>query len=184
MERSERPRWDEDARSAVRVYGGWLVALVGGLLCAVGWYGASGEKYEARQIPYLASATLPGAALIVAGAVLIAARMRTGDRELRQRVAELHAFLVDPGEVPGADGGPVPVAAATEAAATEEGEATWLAVPGGARYHRPGCGLVAGKPAAYPVDRAAVAEQGLRPCPLCDPDAGDGAAGAPRDLAF
>lgn len=186
-------------RAAVRVYGGWFVALVGGLLCAIGWYGVSGEKYEARQIPYLASASIPGAALIIAGAVLIAARSRGSDAELRQRVAELHGLLVEVPEGGATTGGaaaptdddtaadnPAKPAAAAGAtggvgAATAGGparpatespapEASWLAVPDGARYHRPDCTLVAGKPAAYPVTRAEAAERGLRPCPLCDPD--------------
>ncbi|WP_345674337.1 hypothetical protein [Yinghuangia aomiensis] len=203
MERSERPRWDGDVRAAVRVYGGWFVALVGGLLCAIGWYGVSGEKYEARQIPYLASASIPGAALIIAGAVLIAARSRASDAELRQRVAELHGLLVEvpeggattggaaaptdgtAAEDPAKPGTAAAAAGATSAvgavgAATADGparpatespatEAPWLAVPDGARYHRPDCTLVVGKPTAYPVTRVEAAEQGLRPCPLCDP---------------
>lgn len=204
-------------RAAVRVYGGWFVALVGGLLCAIGWYGVSGEKYEARQIPYLASASIPGAALIIAGAVLIAARSRGSDAELRQRVAELHGLLVEAPEdgvgeagasadvshreagttAPtgaeaaeaaspaggtaggvgavggvGAAGGVGTAAAyatARSAAESPAPEASWLAVPGGARYHRPDCALIADKPTAYPVTRAEAAEQGLRPCPLCDP---------------
>ncbi|MEU8132569.1 hypothetical protein [Streptodolium elevatio] len=106
-------------RSAVRAYGGWIVVLVGAVLCAVGWYGVSGEKHEARQLPYIASATVPGAALIVAGAVLVAARLRGGggsDDALRRQVAELHALILEP---VGADGG----AGETRAGETRDGAA-------------------------------------------------------------
>jgi hypothetical protein len=70
---------------------GPLAAGAGVLLCLLGWYGVSGEKHEARQLPYLASATVPGAALIVAGAVLAA----RPDPTLRQQVDELHRLLVE-----------------------------------------------------------------------------------------
>ncbi|WP_436773693.1 hypothetical protein [Yinghuangia sp. YIM S09857] len=107
-------------RSAVRAYGGWIVVLIGAVLCAVGWYGVSGEKHEARQLPYLASATVPGAALIVAGAVLIAARLRgegRSDDALRRQVAELHALILEPvgGSVGGSGAGS---SAAVEAGST------------------------------------------------------------------
>ncbi|MEV0093138.1 hypothetical protein [Streptomyces sp. NPDC050738] len=104
-----------------------LAALGGGvLLCAAGWYGVSGERFTARQVPYLASCTVPGAALIVAGAVLLA-------------LAEVYGLLVadDPTPLP-----PGPV---------EEG-GVLLCLPGGTLAHRPGCLLVAGKPDAVPVD--------------------------------
>ncbi|MDI2126371.1 hypothetical protein [Yinghuangia seranimata] len=172
MEGSERTHWNGDVRSAVRVYGGWLVALVGAILCAVGWYGVSGEKYEARQIPYLASATVPGAALIVAGAVLIAARLRgrdgdgPSDTALRAQMAELHALLVEP--VPDAP------ALADEPVATDTAR-PWVALPRGARYHRADCDLVHGKAGVHAVTRDEAAEQDLRACALCDPDDPDDA---------
>ena len=46
------------------------VAGVGVLLCVLGWYQISGQPTVAQQLPYLASATIPGAALLVVGLVL------------------------------------------------------------------------------------------------------------------
>ncbi|MGW3407516.1 hypothetical protein ACWDPI_39775, partial [Streptomyces zhihengii] len=57
-------------------WGGIAAAVCGAVLCVLGWYGVSGEPTAARQLPYLASATVPGAALLVAGAVLLAASAR------------------------------------------------------------------------------------------------------------
>lgn len=56
----------ERAVAALRALGpylGWICCAVGALLCALGWYGVSGEVYLARQVPCLSSATAPGAAL-------------------------------------------------------------------------------------------------------------------------
>src|SRR5579884_192387 len=77
-------------------YPGWVAGGAGVVLCVLGWYGVSGERYVARQVPYLASATAPGVALIVAGAVLVAARSRpAADEQTRDRVAELHELLTE-----------------------------------------------------------------------------------------
>lgn len=190
MEGSERPRWDGDVRSAVRVYGGWIVALIGAILCTVGWYGVSGEKYEAKQIPYLASATVPGAALIIAGAVLIGARMRGGgdaDPALRRQIAELHALIVEPvGEPVGEPaGGPAAAEEAGVGLTKPEGAAgavpgvpeapggeapPFVSLPGGARYHRPECELVRDKSGVFALGPGKAAELDLRACALCDPD--------------
>jgi hypothetical protein len=135
---------------------GWAVAAVGVLLLVLGWYGVSGEAVVARQLPYLASATLPGAALLVCGAVLVAVE-RTARRsaETERRVAELHALLVEP------------VQELTPAAGADD-DGGRLAVAGGSRVHRRGCPLLAGKE-ARPVSPEDVAALGLRDCPLCDP---------------
>lgn len=65
------------------LWAGLAAAACGAVLCVAGWYGVSGERFAARQIPYLASCTVPGAALIVAGAVLLA---RTAGAEAAVRV--------------------------------------------------------------------------------------------------
>ncbi|MFF8770870.1 hypothetical protein [Kitasatospora sp. NPDC015120] len=169
------------ARSARRAreggggWAGWTLVAVGAVLCVLGWYGVSGERFVEQQIPYLASATVPGAALIVAGVVLVAlrppGRIRppSGATVTDRRIAHLYALLVEPGE-PGEPAGP------------PEGGADGppLAVPGGTLYHRPGCPLVAGKPTAAPVDAAAVRERGLAPCRLCDPGPADPGGSATR----
>ncbi|WP_425555671.1 hypothetical protein [Kitasatospora kazusensis] len=155
---------------AVRESPGWFAAVVGAVLCVLGWYGVSGEALTARQLPYLASATVPGAALIVAGAVLAAARApgRGGPGDLTDRRVEvLYTLLVeqppDPDPVPD-PGAPPPGSA--------PGGAALLALPEGTLYHRPGCLLVAGKDRAEPVDGPRLRERGLAPCPVCEPAPG------------
>ncbi|GHE94166.1 hypothetical protein GCM10018785_69770 [Streptomyces longispororuber] len=132
----------------------------GAVLCVIGWYGVSGERFAERQLPYLASCTVPGAALIVAGAVLLA----HGRGALAtSRVEELYALLVTAeGQDPAAAGAervPAPVATGDEL----------RALPGGTLWHRADCPLVAGKPGATTVDPAAPADGGLTPCPVCAP---------------
>ncbi|MEV6107149.1 hypothetical protein AB0M28_20930 [Streptomyces sp. NPDC051940] len=146
--------------SAVRTlalrWGGWVALAVGAVLCVIGWYGISGERFAERQLPYLASSTIPGAALIVAAAVLLA----RGDQGLAAtRVEELYAALTASGPEPAAGGG---------APRTAVAEAPFLAVPGGTLYHRADCPLVGGKADATPVDGE---PSGLSPCPVCEPAA-------------
>ncbi len=150
---------------ALREWPGWFTGAVGVVLCVLGWYGVSGESVTARQLPYLASATAPGAALIVAGAVLVAARSsgsggRAGPRDLTDRRVEvLYTLLVEQ-----------PDGTAAEQPAPE-GDGPLLALPEGTLYHRRGCLLVTGKERAEPVDEAGARQRGLAPCPVCDPPA-------------
>jgi hypothetical protein len=159
-------------------WGSWAALAAGAVLCAVGWYGVSGERFAERQIPYLASCTIPGAALIVAGAVLLS----RGDQGLAAaRVEELYGLLVaaDAEGAEGAGGGPAGGAAGDAGPAAAGGDTPYLAVPGGTLYHRPGCPLIGGKTGAVPVaDPAAAAGAGrtLTPCPVCEPDTGPAAA--------
>lgn len=144
---------------AVREWSGWLVGAAGAVLCVLGWYGISGESVAEQQLPYLASATIPGAAMIVAGAALIAAHPPRRTERADERIETLYALLV--------------AAADTDASphAEPDDSATLMAVPGGTLYHRRDCPLVAGKPAAEPIDAATVAERSLTPCPVCEPPA-------------
>jgi hypothetical protein len=164
-----RPR----ARTALQGAGPLFLAA-GAVLCVLGWYGVSGERFAERQIPYLASGTVPGAALIVAGAVLLGRGERTLTAE---RMKELHSLLVRYGDAAGPQ---APAAAGEgprgepEAAAQPAPEAAQapVAVPGGTLLHRPGCPLVAGKPEAFRVSPALRRDRALAPCPVCEPDAG------------
>jgi hypothetical protein len=131
---------------------GWIVTAVGAALLVVGWYGVSGESVVAKQVPYLASATIPGAALVIAG-LLIAARHQPGERD-RQRLAELHAALLEPAPSPESD-------------APADG-GLWASA-NGATYHRPGCTLA--RHGASRLTPAQVRERGLTPCSVCEPDA-------------
>ncbi|GAA2080875.1 hypothetical protein GCM10009801_39430 [Streptomyces albiaxialis] len=150
-------------RTLISRWGGWGSLAAGAVLCAIGWYGVSGERFAERQIPYLASCTIPGAALIVAGAVLLA------------------AFGADWPVRGGAPPPATPPATLAETAPVPEGAADVdrsgvrtggppLAVPGGTLAHDPGCPLVDGKPEATPLDETALRERDLSPCPICEPD--------------
>jgi len=171
----EPPRTARTALHSLRTHLGWVCCAGGVLLCALGWYGVSGERYTARQIPYLASATAPGTALIIGGTVLLAARRRDlpatpgqlRDQEQMQRqLAVLYQLLTDAvetAEAPSRADGDAPRAGADSSAAF------LLAVPGGRTYHRTGCLLVQGRQDPERLLDGAASERGLRPCPLCDP---------------
>ncbi|MGW0332011.1 hypothetical protein ACWD0J_09105 [Streptomyces sp. NPDC003011] len=141
------------------LWAGWAALAAGAVLCVLGWYGVSGERYAERQVPYLASCTVPGAALIIAGAVLLT----HGRGALAAaRVEELYGLLVAAGpadaEEPGAAPA-VPLAVSGDL----------LMVPGGTLWHRADCPLVAGKAEAVPVDSKLVTSGELGPCPICEP---------------
>ncbi|MEU5956438.1 hypothetical protein [Streptomyces sp. NPDC047525] len=128
----------------------------GAVLCVVGWYGISGERFAERQLPYLASCTVPGAALIIAGAVLFT----HGRGALSTaRVEELYELLVTAGTPPEATDRQAPVATSGDS----------LMIPGGTLWHRADCPLVAGKPEAVPADARILATGDLSPCPICEP---------------
>ncbi|MFF9032416.1 hypothetical protein [Streptomyces iakyrus] len=141
------------------LWAGWAALAAGAVLCVVGWYGVSGERYAERQLPYLASCTIPGAALIVAGAVLLA---RGRESIAAARVEELYHLLVaaEPDE---------PEGSGRAALAPLAVSGDLLMVPGGTLWHRADCPLVAGKAEAVPVDSKLVASGELDPCPICEP---------------
>lgn len=123
---------------------GWVIAAVGVGMDVVGWYQISGQATEAQQLPYLASATIPGAALIVAGAVLVGARRRPGEGATRD---------------------------VRTAAAGLSGRRTGLwALPDGSYLHRGDCPLLDGKPEAFEVAGGADGSGPNRACPVCEPD--------------
>ncbi|GGV48299.1 hypothetical protein GCM10010277_41550 [Streptomyces longisporoflavus] len=159
--RAARP--DQTARSArlraVRpvLWAAVAALAVGAVLCVFGWYGMSGERFAERQLPYLASCTVPGAALIVAGAVLLAHGRST---LASARVEELYELLVSAGTPPADTGRAEPVATSGDL----------LMIPGGTLWHRADCPLVAGKPKAVPADARILASGDLSPCPICEPE--------------
>jgi hypothetical protein len=141
------------------LWAGWAALAAGAVLCVIGWYGVSGERYAERQVPYLASCTIPGAALIVAGAVLLAhGRGQAG----AARVEELYGLLVDAGPAGAEESAP-----AATAPGAVSGEMRM--VPGGTLWHRADCPLVAGKAEAVPVDAKLLRGGDLSACPICDP---------------
>jgi hypothetical protein len=128
---------------------GWVVTAAGAALLVVGWYGISGESVVAKQLPYLASATIPGAALLVAG-LLLAARAPTGERD-RQLLADLHEALLASEPTPP----PPPI-----------DDGLW-ATAQGQTYHRAGCPLA--RHGAVRISEAEMRERALEPCPVCEP---------------
>ncbi|MFJ5263062.1 hypothetical protein ACIQAC_21600 [Streptomyces sp. NPDC088387] len=141
------------------LWAGWAALAAGAVLCVIGWYGISGERFAERQLPYLASCTVPGAALIVAGAVLLT---HGRDTTAAARVEELYGLLVAAAPAD-ADGSAQPAVAPVAVS----GEL--LMVPGGTLFHRADCPLVAGKAEAVPVDAKVLAGGELGPCPICEP---------------
>ena len=109
---------------------GWITAGLGVVLLVLGWYGVSGQSVVAEQLPYLASASIPGAALLIGGLVLAGAervRGRAGavDEVTARRIAELHRLLVEPVPEPGpaAESPPESPAGSTTGSTVEPGPA-------------------------------------------------------------
>ncbi|MEV0263216.1 hypothetical protein AB0I49_18030 [Streptomyces sp. NPDC050617] len=136
---------------------GWAALAGGAVLCAIGWYGISGERFAERQLPYLASCTIPGAALIVAGAVLLA---RGEQGPAAERVAELHRLLVAADETDPAEG-----AEQARTAGASASDDRLVTVPEGTMYHRADCPLADGR--GGPMAPGAAGR--LSPCPICTP---------------
>ncbi|MFE4311940.1 hypothetical protein ACFRR6_38430 [Streptomyces sp. NPDC056891] len=151
--------------SRIVLWSGLVAAAGGAVLCVLGWYGISGERFAERQLPYLASCTVPGAALIVAGAILVVAAYALPVRPPEPRGRETAAdgsAAVDGSMAEGrpmAEDGP-----AAEETPPPSSDGPPLRVPGGTLAHRPDCPLIAGKPEATEVGDAALA-----PCPVCEP---------------
>jgi hypothetical protein len=156
--------------SAVRPVLGWVLAALGGLALLLGWYGVSGQALTAKQLPYLVSGGLTGIGLLILAGVFLATEdvRRQLDRlgEVERKVDALYSlFAADISDVSGATAAPTAAGRRTETPT-----AGLLALPAGSSYHRPDCALVANKADASPVDSAAVAARGLRPCRVCDPE--------------
>jgi hypothetical protein len=115
---------------------------VGAILCVLGWYQAAGQPTVPQQIPYLASATIPGAALLAAGAVALLRPSQTGN----------------------AAGGGIRAAAESRA---DVAEGVLLRVPDGRYIHVPECPLLDGRADAAELSPEDAAAAALRPCPLC-----------------
>lgn len=138
------------------LWAAFAALATGAVLCVIGWYGMSGERFAERQLPYLASCTVPGAALIVAGAVLFTHGRST---LATARVEELYELLVTADPTSATAGRAAPVASSGDV----------LMIPGGTLWHRADCPLVAGKPEAVPADAHILATGDLSPCPICEP---------------
>lgn len=123
MDRLER--MDRRARYSV---GGALVFL-GVLLLVLGWYLVSGEAIAAKQLPYLASASLPGAVLVVCGFVFAVTGSTERDAQAARRIAELHALLTEAVAAVGSDGRDAPFGSSERAGVAEPSAPAGVAEP-------------------------------------------------------
>ena len=148
--------------TSVRPFVGWALALAGAIALFVGWFGISGESLTAKQLPYLVSAGLTGVALFILAGVFLATddvrRQFARIAELERKVDDLYSLFV--------------AELSSSTPTTPQPRGTLLALPSGSSYHRADCALVAGKDEAASVSAGDVASRGLRPCRVCDPDAG------------
>jgi hypothetical protein len=171
-------------RPEIRSLAGYVALVIGAVLLFLGWYGASGAVHAAEQIPYLASASIPGAALVIAGAVQVAAdRTRHSNERAADMVEALYHLLTEavavadagvPRVPPGTNTATVPPGAETSDGASGATAAPLPAagpvqVGGGSRFHRPDCALAAGRTDVVVVSADDIAERHLSACPICDP---------------
>jgi multisubunit Na+/H+ antiporter MnhG subunit len=137
-------------KPTARAWSGVIIGVAGGVLAFLGWYGVAGQSSVAEQMPYLASATIPGAALLVVGALLLA---QEHDAQKAERlVTALYELLTEP---------------VSDEPAQARTDRHVVALPGTKHYHYASCALVAGKADASPVDAGEIAARALQPCPLC-----------------
>jgi len=176
------PATESRPRREIRSLAGYVALVIGAVLLFLGWYGASGAVDVAEQIPYLASASIPGAALVIAGAVQVTAdRTRHSNERAADMVEALYRLLTEAvadGDVPrGPSGtntatmppGTEPSDGASDATAAALPAAGPVQVGGGSRFHRPDCALAAGKTDVAVVSADDIAERHLSACPICDP---------------
>lgn len=148
---------------------GVLLAVVGAVMLFLGWYGVSGRPNLAEQMPYIASATVPGAALVVAAAVLLmSSATQRNSEHTGEMVADLHALLVEDIPLP-ADPAQPEIAPAERVGGPPAAITAAVTVIGTVHYHRGDCALVTGKADIVAVDSAAAQRLGLTPCPMCEP---------------
>ena len=162
------------SRFAGRAWFGTALALAGAVLLFLGWYGVSGRASIGEQMPYLASGSIPGAALVVAAAVVLASEStQRATQRTDALVAELHTLLVVEEEEEEAAVEAVeaaPVATVVAVVETSREPDAVVALPAGEYYHRAGCALVADKSGVEPLDAAAIDRRRLSACPVCEPD--------------
>jgi len=130
------------------------VGLVAGIvLVGLGWYDASGQSVVAKQLPYLVSATLPGAVLAILGGLMLPTAMW---------VANARAMGVGPlpVEMPGT------ASSGLEAATTPSAHpgSGLVVTPQGRLVHRPDCPVV-----LHRGDIKAARGSGP-PCRVCNPE--------------
>ena len=168
---SQPPASEPQLQPGFRSIAEYALVVVGCGLLFLGWYGIAGTANVAKQLPLLASATLPGVALIVSGAVLLAGeRTRRSNQRTADMVDALYRLFTEAAEEE---------PAGFDAVEESEGAGTaasgrlipglLVTVAGGTRFHRPECALVDHKQSVEVVDPSGIVERRLAPCPICDP---------------
>jgi hypothetical protein len=142
------------AEAVVNLYAGTLVAL--GALAA-GWWGASGADHISHQLAWL---NVAAAGVVAAGTANVAWLLR-GRRALGLRTR------LDPG-ASGSGPAIVAVTVAATGAAAERDASALFALTGLGLFHRPGCPMLAGRPAAG-ASEAVHSSAGRLACGVCTP---------------
>lgn len=164
---ADTARHEVEPRAALRGLAPYAALLAGAALMAVGWYGISGKAVVAQQVPYLASASIPGMALMVSGAVLLASdRTRRSNERAADMVATLYRLLTEAVDTPATTAAPP---ASTAPGPIGSSRPTLVALPGAVRYHRADCALVRGKDDASLLEGDEATRRDLQPCPICEP---------------
>lgn len=161
----------EAAANAFRPYAGWLFIGFGALLILLGYLGISRESLVAKQLPFLISGGVGGILLAIVGAYFLGVEQLRKDSgrldRMEQQVNELHRLLLEHPDAPRADTDTAePGADPTVASANGR----VVVVAAGESFHRPDCALVAGKEVVSELEPAVAAGEGLRPCPVCEPE--------------
>jgi hypothetical protein len=147
---------------------GGVVAPVGLVLVALGWYGAARTPYVFEQVPYLISGGLLGVGLVFLGAFLYFAHWMTQvvKEQRAQTVAVVDAVRRLQEDVSG-----LATAAAATSGAAPGGPAPaggLVATAHGSMAHRPDCVVVTGKEGLRIVGPG----ERLEACKLCEPELG------------
>jgi hypothetical protein len=152
-----------DPARVLLIVGSVLVPL-GGVLIILGWWGASHTVWVYEQIPYAISGGVLGLGLVFAGGFCyfaywlsqIVYSLRRDAEETRAVLGRIESLLAA-----------APTASAP--ASTPASPSTFLATPNGTVFHRPDCPAVAGRDGV----REVTADNGLSPCRICEPVAGN-----------
>lgn len=151
---------------------GGIIGPLGLIAVLLGWWGAAHTPNLFEQIPYLVSGGLFGLGLVFLGGFCYFAHwLTTSIRESRQQSAAILDALVRLEATMDRNNRTVLDVALSSTPAppvSVEGPAAvegLVATERGTMAHRPDCVVVAGKEAL----RAVSADDGLKPCKLCDP---------------
>ena len=158
---------------------GIVLAVSGVVFIFLGWYGVSGRPTVGEEMPYLASGTIPGAAMVVAAAIMVAgdAKHRATERT-NAMMSELHALLVETvlvetvlvETVPDVPSSEKPMISAEVNGSAEVSGGGLVAGERGEHFHLANCALVVGKAGVVAVDPGTIRRRGLVACPVCEPN--------------